>query len=345
MNQGIIAYLDTASLVPAGGGYISPGENIYSKLVTCNTLVMRIPYDGTILYIPTSLVFAQGIVYIESTFRIGVLHYHLHGVCVSTLPERINYTIVRDSTDSKIQEIEESLGETNSRVQEIEDSLDGIAGKVVLSYSKGDTVIFDAAAGYARYMVVGINPVIDGSGPPSPDNPRAITGWTTVTITRIVDDSQTFAIALEGAGTVYKGSLDVLNGVLTVTHKSVSARSLNWTALAGYVYTNLADSSLIKAEVLCNVCPYDVDYPAHFPMVWWGGSPESNKNLCLGITGVTNTITGWNNFLSAQDVQLVYKLQNPVTYNITPLEFMTLDGRNTVSADSGFVAIEYLMHL
>ena len=66
--------------------------------------------------------------------------------------------------------------------------------------------------------IANIEPVQSGSGTPSPDNVRTISGSTSVTVT--VSDGETSTTKTTPLGqTVYGGQLNVLTGELTVTHK------------------------------------------------------------------------------------------------------------------------------
>lgn len=210
--------------------------------------------------------------------------------------------------------------------------------------SGNPATITDAAAAPVRALSVEIVPQ-QAAGTPSPDNPLPITGWTTATVTRTGEngaDPLSVSVSMGSAGTVFAGTLDVLSGTLTVTHKCASAQSLTWKYLSGYVYVNLPDSTTRKEAVLSNVLAYYDDYyTAVYPAAWWGGSPESNKNLCIGITDVTTSLATWNSFIQSQDVQIVYKLATPLTYTLTPAQLSTLAGTNVVYADCGPVIVTY----
>jgi len=99
----------------------------------------------------------------------------------------------------------------------------------------------------------------------------------------------TYDIPLASAGTVYGGALDVVSGVLTVTH--------------GYI------ASYSGQEL---------------PSAW-----ISDRDVYAEGTRPT---TG---------AQVVYQLATPITYNLTPTEVKSLLGVNNVWSDAGDVDVEY----
>lgn len=148
--------------------------------------------------------------------------------------------------------------------------------------------------------------------------------------------------------TVYGGTLDVVSGVLTVDKGFVTfdgSSDETWfnNGSAG-VYTPKAS--------LPNVKP-----------IWSGVTILSNQ-YTQAVSGQATTVNGkfnWNdnmnalqfrndNALNATDfraalaqnpVTIVYPLETPQTYQLTPTEVKTLLGENNVWADSGDVEITY----
>ena len=112
--------------------------------------------------------------------------------------------------------------------------------------------VSDALARPAESLVIEILPQQSGSGDPSPDNVRPISGFTGVNIYHESaydpDADPTYSIDwTDEAGTVYGGELDVTTGVLTVDRAMVDLGKLSWTyqaATPSYPYGYFTSLSL-----------------------------------------------------------------------------------------------------
>lgn len=95
--------------------------------------------------------------------------------------------------------------------------------------ASGDPATFpDGADGVpVKSLTVNISAVQAGSGDPSPENNRPISGWTGAVLSHSgadTSDPETVSVSWQSeAGTVYGGTLDVTTGVLTVTHGQIAS--------------------------------------------------------------------------------------------------------------------------
>lgn len=154
---------------------------------------------------------------------------------------------------------------------------------------------------------------------------------------------QTYPITFPSeAGTVYGGSLDVLNGVLTVEMAMVDLGTLTWlsggvrfSAYVSNLPNKLARTVAIictKYAALCNNEPY----PSKGEKVIYGGNSRVYVH--------DNTYTDAESFKEAMSgVQLCYELATPIHYPITANQINSLLGTNNIWADTGDVSVEYLM--
>ena len=143
------------------------------------------------------------------------------------------------------------------------------------------------------------------------------------------------------AGTVYGGTLDVTNGVLTVDRVSVDLGALHWSYYSDSsteFFTTNSLSTLIKStgnndrmNGYCSV--FDI-------RALWGDN-FSSLDCVIAATG-TNLRARWlaytnaSEFIAAVTGQiLVYPLATPITYTLTPQEIRTLLGVNNIWADTG----------
>ena len=147
------------------------------------------------------------------------------------------------------------------------------------------------------------------------------------------------------AGTVYGGTLDVANGVLTVDRAMWDLGELSWNADAtrpGVYYTGSLMNRLKNyGNVLCSQYAFwasavtlDVDYYISLAPSYNSSSPYLRDTRFAGYTGVEvkQALSG---------VQAVFELATPITYQLTPTEVTTLLGVNNVYADTGDSTVTY----
>lgn len=182
-----------------------------------------------------------------------------------------------------------------------------------------------------------------------------ISGWAVATIHHSGTDTEnpqniTISWATE-AGTVYGGTLDVTNGELTVTWGSVIFDGTQPIAVANWVEKEGSSAWLYSNTYNASSIDNNTDYLLSDTL-----SPESYYNLFTGKTGVSlvsNTnydfavrvpVTGLttaaaiNAYLTEHPIQVVYRLAESVSYQITPAVINTLLGNNNIWADCGAVA-------
>ena len=205
--------------------------------------------------------------------------------------------------------------------------------------------ITDGADGLpVKSLVVDIEPVQSGSGDPSPDNVRAINGWTGAQIT-VNSDVISITFPTE-AGTVYGGTLDVTNGVLTVDRAMVTV-----STSTGTLRNNGQSSITTRAFFTPNLAklPGMTDFISdRFAIIssadavgkMAGRTTAGAVEFYLPVS-VPNTAAGVQSWFAENATQLVYPLANPVTYQLAPQEVTTLLGNNTIYADTGDVTVIY----
>lgn len=88
-----------------------------------------------------------------------------------------------------------------------------------------------------KSCVASFSPVQAGSGNPSPDNVRPISGWTGLTVYHSGEDTSNpdeIAVAWQTeAGTVYGGTVDLVSGELIVTHILIPNTSFKYSSAFG----------------------------------------------------------------------------------------------------------------
>ena len=157
---------------------------------------------------------------------------------------------------------------------------------------------------------------------------------------------ETYNISFGAAGTVYGGTLNVTSGELRVTHGySIFDGSadggwtvgINNTHYRGYTYA-LSD---IKSHSL-NTQPTSAICDKIKTGIWenvFNGAfvlGQTGKAIGFGLDslGITND-TDLNAWLSNNPITIVYELETPQTYQLTPAQVKSLLGSNNIWADTG----------
>ena len=208
----------------------------------------------------------------------------------------------------------------------------------------------DGANVPVKSLIVNIDPVQSGSGDPSPDNVRPISGWSEVNVRHSgADMTNPTVINIALGQTVYGGKLDVLSGELVIDMAMVDLGTLDW------LYT--ADSALnMRASNDVGAAP--VTDANATPNAICSSLPVLNySTLITGVVGITvifaqssqagkiwahSDLTDASAFKTAMNgVQVCYELATPVTVQLTPHEVTALLGSNNIWADSGDSTVEY----
>lgn len=140
--------------------------------------------------------------------------------------------------------------------------------------------------------------------------------------------------------TVYGGTVDMVSGVLKVTHALVDLGTLNWNMnTSGQFYGLLSPYGVSDISGSNVVCSQYVGGNAY------GGTADgiicvygSNHNVWVRNSRYSSAA----DFKTAMNgVQLCYELSTPTTYQLTPQQINTLSGVNNVWVDSGDVTVTF----
>ena len=208
-----------------------------------------------------------------------------------------------------------------------------------------------------KSLVVNIEPVQEGSGDPSPDNIRPVSGSTQVDIfvapTSDPDDPDKTTTTISLEQTVYGGSLEVDTGVLTVRMTSIvfdGSDDENWGNISIGATVNRASILISNATSgAYNNNLFGNYISAQSPVLSspdeWKANINANKTLLIGIPTSITTTQDWKDFLSENNLVVVYELATPQTIELTPVEVSTLLshwGENNIYASTGDVSVTYL---
>lgn len=166
------------------------------------------------------------------------------------------------------------------------------------------------------------------------------------------------------AGTVYGGTLDATTGLLSVTHRMIVLAGSGYvggvTARANttrfQIYTGAADSArapnptaIDLSLAICDKLPsssaiYNNDVLGlYIPRNQSAqGYADHGATIYLSVPsaagGTADSVKAW---LSTNNLTIVYRLDVPQNYQLTPAEVKTLLGPNNIFADAGNVNVTY----
>lgn len=226
--------------------------------------------------------------------------------------------------------------------------------------------ITDALAEPAVALSTAINPVQSGSGDPSPTNVRPISGFSAANIvvspTTTAGDGTTYTVSFGTAGTVYGGTLDVVNGTLTVDRALIVADGVNVKCTGGYaggasripgINISSQKGDFEKRNLIISSYLAYANYPQNvensISMFNSGDWIALHINDIKGIGSGTPYSTdadlqaAANAYLQDNPLQIAYPLATPTVITLTPTEVQMLLGTNNVWSDTnGDVTLTYL---
>ena len=161
----------------------------------------------------------------------------------------------------------------------------------------------------------------------------------------------------DSAGTVYGGTLDVVSGLLTVTHTSITldGQSSNKYFFGVYsgaqngcaAYWNSSAFGITKQHDA--ICDRFVDSSLPYTSMpagsFVGGSGVGTTWTFIVPLPSDSTLNQCNAWLRENPTQIVYRLPTPQTFQLTPTQVQMLLGVNNVWADSnGDTTVQYWLH-
>lgn len=252
-----------------------------------------------------------------------------------------------------------------SAAQAASSAVEASAGLIYEDVS-GDLVSFPDGANGARIkaLTIGIGPAQSGSGDPSPDNVRPITGWTGASVivspTTDAEDGTTYPFSWETeAGTVYSGSVTLNpDGSADIScDRQYCVLDENSAISEYYAATSSSRMGVIFKNALPNNAPRvsqqtgtisnwairesDASNPRGKNVAYWSvrGKNSAARDVYLyGPYGVDVPETELLQMLADNPLQIVMPLATPQTIHIpaayTP-PILTLLGVNNIWADCG----------
>ena len=206
--------------------------------------------------------------------------------------------------------------------------------------ASGNPVTINAQHGDMINPVVTLNVIQEGSGTPSPSNPRPIGAYGDA---RIHVNSDTTIIDFGNA--VYGGTLDVSTGVLTVIYKVINIKYLN------YLHYTTAQGELYRSDAVPGIKSFAANILSTVKCEIYETKTQSTRtnntiyinNTLLDVIDDrfmnTNEFKTW---LSNNDVYVCCELANYESVQLTPAQVSLAQGTNVVSTNgNSSIAFSY----
>ena len=185
------------------------------------------------------------------------------------------------------------------------------------------------------------------SGTPTPSDPLPITVYNSLNLSHSgADTSNPNVTNIPFGQTVAKGTLNVITGVLEITHGAITdLSSLNWLYSGGAQTFNVVVSGLATGQpCVCSVYDYSpVSIGPSRPDLTIGTSSYFGEHR-LNIKDTNydgSTINDFKTSLSGQTC--VYELATPTTIQLSATQITALLNENNIWCDTGDTSVKYLL--
>lgn len=152
-------------------------------------------------------------------------------------------------------------------------------------------------------------------------------------------------------GTVYGGTLDVVNKKLTVTHQAVvfNGSESGWAgftqgSVGNRVQWNTYNTiGVPNADFLSDKFVAQRADDVHTVYSVYGSAAA--PRMFFSIPTTITSLQDWKDWLTENNVTVVYPIATPIVYDLTADEITTLLGTNNIWADTGDVTVTYGAYL
>ena len=222
----------------------------------------------------------------------------------------------------------------------------------------GNPITCNPVEGYPLSAVVTLEPKQAGSGDPSPENVRPITGYDGVTVTQSKGEAQVKQITLTLPETIYGGTVDAVTGVGEKVWGCIefdgTERWFTWgpnsgaDGVTGFYHYRSIDGDPLEPRMISSILLFNPNaYGGTEVGCAFGDLGGVNSYIIFSISNsilsdVSSNqaaIDSWESYLSAQasagtPVQVAYKLATPEPFQATGNQALpAVAGLNTVYTD------------
>ena len=227
---------------------------------------------------------------------------------------------------------------------------------------QGNPIVLDDAFGEVKNLTVELLPIQEGSGTPSPQNVRPITGHDSVTVTDTDGDSQSQSKTVTLPHTVYGAGVGVTSGegkekVATYTFNgsnSMSNLQEGTNTVRGYISSSVFSPMMKPNDTTTNTIISDI-MPTFAPDYIYGhdemGISENKNPNSNGIWIRINkdqlseyTYDGIKAWLANNPMTVAYLMKDEADLSTTPTPLTLYSGDNVISSD-GQMELSYVQDM
>ena len=155
----------------------------------------------------------------------------------------------------------------------------------------------------------------------------------------------TYPITWDSAGTVYGGTLNPVTGELVVDYAIIDLGDYTYSYQNAFFLTTTGVNNMKRWGTYYHALNWYCDC---FKVGTTNSAPQedneitatiNNTRLRIKANSFSGNVTEFKNWVTGH--KLVYELETPQTYTLTPTEIRTLLGYNTIFADVGDVSVDY----
>ena len=183
-----------------------------------------------------------------------------------------------------------------------------------------------------------------------------ITGYDSLTVYQSGEDTSdptTIPVTIPTPpGTVYSGTLDVVTGVLTVTHKKITLNGseTSWSTINNryeiYVENDIDKATKTSSTNIIVISDRfksaGVQYRDSIADGEIAKLVNTNRQISMNAKYIYPTLDEFKASLAENPMELVYRLETPLTYQLTPTEVSSLLGDNVLwSNANGDLTVTY----
>lgn len=201
-----------------------------------------------------------------------------------------------------------------------------------------------------KSLIVTMNPIQEGSGDPSPENIRPISGRTTIKVWResTYDTSAEPIITVQLGNYIYGGTVNIITGVMNVNRGfTVISELWNWVKSSTYSGGFFTDQQgLLRYK---KNTPFISSHAktALTTSQYLYGTCFCDNSINFRIMNADASNQDWIDYIVAQKtngtpIQICYELAEPITVQLTPEQLTTLLGTNYIWSDADSVSVDYV---